>query len=269
GLTHVLRASGARLGLCDETALAALSEVSGEHGIRFLADASSTATLPPGVTSLADVLPATASEPDIPDLRGRDVFLYIYTSGTTGYRKPAIVRPLRFRMGGVSLSQMLGIEEGETIYAPLPLYHGESLFVGFAPAFRAGGAFASRRQFSAGAFLDDVRRHQAVAFVYVGELCRYLLRQPPTPAARGPGLRRTAARRVERVPGALRHPAHHRDVRRHRRQRRAAESRRPRRIGGQAARAARGPGRAGALRSRSRGHRTPARRPRRRVRRRR
>jgi fatty-acyl-CoA synthase len=189
GLTHVLRASGARLGLCDETALTSLTEVSGEHEIRFLADASPTATLPPGVTSLGDVLPASAAEPAIPDLRGRDVFLYIYTSGTTGYPKPAIVRHLRFTMGGVSLSRMLGIEEGETIYAPLPLYHGESLFVGFAPAFRAGGAFASRRQFSAGAFLDDVRRHQAVAFVYVGELCRYLLRQPATPADRDHGLR--------------------------------------------------------------------------------
>src|SRR5205823_6287506 len=106
--------------------------------------------------------------------------LYIYTSGTTGYPKPAVVRHLRFTMGGITLAGLLGVETGETIYAPLPLYHGESLFVGFAPAFRAGGAFASRRRFSASAFLDDVRRHQAVAFVYVGELCRYLLRLPPT-----------------------------------------------------------------------------------------
>jgi fatty-acyl-CoA synthase len=189
GLTHVLRASGARLGVCDESALAALGDVAGDHDVGFLADAPATAALPQGVSSLHDVLPASAPEPDIPDLRGRDVFLYIYTSGTTGYPKPAIVRHLRFTMGGVSLAQMLGIEEGETIYAPLPLYHGESLFVGFAPAFRAGGAFASRRQFSAAAFLDDVRRHEAVAFVYVGELCRYLLRQPPSPSDRDHRLR--------------------------------------------------------------------------------
>src|SRR5581483_507284 len=55
--------------------------------------------------------------------------------------------------------------------------------------FRSGGAFASRRRFSASAFLDDVRRHEAVAFVYVGELCRYLLRQPPTPLDRDHRLR--------------------------------------------------------------------------------
>jgi len=100
-----------------------------------------------------------------------------------------VVRHLRFTMGGIHLSQLLGVEEGETIYAPLPLYHGESLFVGFAPAFRVGGAFASRRRFSAQAFLDDVRRHEAVAFVYVGELCRYLLRRPLTPGDRDHRLR--------------------------------------------------------------------------------
>src|SRR5262249_7957324 len=157
------------LGVCDTTALPLLAHVAGSHDVRFLADAAADAARPPLVDPLADLLPDRAAEPEIPDLRGRDVFLYIYTSGTTGHPKPAIVRHLRFTMGGVSLSQLLGIEEGETIYAPLPLYHGESLFVGFAPAFRAGGAFASRRQFSAGAFLDDVRRHEAVAFVYVGE----------------------------------------------------------------------------------------------------
>ena len=197
GLTHVLTASTARTGVCDAHALPALAEVAGTHPVRFLADAPAGTPLPQGVRALDELRPPTAAEPDIPVIRGGDVMLYIYTSGTTGYPKPAIVRHLRFTMGGISLAGMLGIEAGETIYAPLPLYHGESLFVGFAPAFRAGGAFASRRRFSASAFLDDVRRHRAVAFVYVGELCRYLLRLPPTPhdrdhllrVAAGAGLR--------------------------------------------------------------------------------
>jgi len=184
GLTHVLAASAARTGVCDAHALPALAEVAGTHPVRFLADAPPGTPLPAGVRALDELRPPTAPEPDIPVVRGGDVMLYIYTSGTTGYPKPAIVRHLRFTMGGISLAGLLGVEAGETIYAPLPLYHGESLFVGFAPAFRAGGAFASRRHFSASAFLDDVRRHRAVAFVYVGELCRYLLRLPPTPRDR-------------------------------------------------------------------------------------
>src|SRR6185436_10044845 len=79
--------------------------------------------------------------------------------------------------------------EGECSYAPTPLYHGYSNFVGFAPALHAGSAFASRRRFSATHFLDDVRRHRATRFMYVGELCRYLLRQPPSPRDREHGIR--------------------------------------------------------------------------------
>jgi len=190
GLTHVLGASGARTGVCDAAALPALAAVAGSHSVRFLADAPPATALPRDVRALEEWRDGPeVPEPAIPDVRGGDVLLYIYTSGTTGYPKPAIVRHLRFTMGGITLAGLLGIEAGETIYAPLPLYHGESLFVGFAPAFRSGGAFASRRRFSASAFLDDVRRHQAVAFVYVGELCRYLLRLPPTPRDRDHRLR--------------------------------------------------------------------------------
>src|SRR5262245_21809978 len=188
-LTHVLRISGARTGICDAHALDALDAVGGSHPVAFRAAAPASTALPQAVRPVGTWATDSVPEPDIPDLRGGDIFLYIYTSGTTGYPKPAIVRHLRFTMGGIGLSALLGVEEGETIYAPLPLYHGESLFVGFAPAVRAGGAFASRRRFSAGAFLDDVRRHEAVAFVYVGELCRYLLRQPPTARDRDHRLR--------------------------------------------------------------------------------
>src|SRR2546428_902265 len=190
GLTHVLRASGAAIGVSDAAALPALDLVAGSHPVRFLTDAPPATALPRDVRPLEGWREGpVAPEPDIPDVRGGDVFLYIYTSGTTGYPKPAIVRHLRFTMGGITLAGLLGVETGETIYAPLPLYHGESLFVGFAPAFRAGGAFAPRRRFSAREFLDDVRRHEAVAFVYVGELCRYLLRQPPTARDRDHRLR--------------------------------------------------------------------------------
>jgi fatty-acyl-CoA synthase len=189
GLTHVLRASTAAVGVTDAAALPALERVTGSHAVRFFADAPAGTALPRGVHALADALPERAGEPAQPEVRGADVFLYIYTSGTTGYPKPAIVRHVRFTLGGYGLAALLGLQEGETVYAPLPLYHGESLFVGFAPAFRSGGAFASRRAFSATAFLDDVRRHEAVAFVYVGELCRYLLRQPASPHDRDHRLR--------------------------------------------------------------------------------
>src|SRR5207249_10352924 len=124
GLTHVLGVSGAAIGVCDAAALPALDRVAGSHPVRILADTPPATALPRDVRPLEGWRDGPeAPEPDIPDVRGGDVFLYIYTSGTTGYPKPAIVRHLRFTLGGITLAGLLGVEAGETIYAPLPLYH--------------------------------------------------------------------------------------------------------------------------------------------------
>ncbi|MGH7858789.1 MAG: AMP-binding protein, partial [Candidatus Binatia bacterium] len=170
GLRHVLRVSGARHLLVDAACLSAVAQLRDLEGFTVWADAGDGA-LPPGFRSLPEELGAAGdSEPDIPKIGIGDVFLYIYTSGTTGYPKPALVRHARFTMGGVTLGQIFGVGAGDCIYAPLPLYHGESNFVGFAVALKAGACFASRRKFSASEFLPDVRRHRATGFVYVGEL---------------------------------------------------------------------------------------------------
>lgn len=191
-LTHVLCASQARQVFVDAACLPRIAAVPETASLTVWSQGKA-AMLPPHVEPLDAALgAATLAEPHSPDVRGRDIFLYVYTSGTTGYPKPAIVRHSRYAMAGIALSGLLGIDSDDVIYAPLPLYHGESNFVGFSVAVRAGACFASRRRFSAGEFLADVRRHGATAFVYVGELCRYLLRQPPTPADRRHRLRLAA-----------------------------------------------------------------------------
>lgn len=190
-LAHVLAASGARVVFADRAcspAVLALPPVAGRvvygHG--------------QGAIDLAEAWGnASDGEPELADVGLADVFLYIYTSGTTGYPKAALVRHARFTLGGHSLAALLDLEEGDCSYAPTPLYHGYSNLVGFAPALHAGTAFASRHRFSASQFLADVRRTGATHFLYVGELCRYLLNQAPTPwdrahrlrLATGPGLR--------------------------------------------------------------------------------
>src|SRR5256712_5893152 len=146
GLTHVLRASGAAIGVSDAAALPALDLVAGSHPVRFLTDAPPATALPRDVRPLEGWRDGPETpDPDLPHVPGGDVFLYIYTSGTTGYPKPAIVRHLRFTLGGITLAGLLGVEAGETIYAPLPLYHGESLFLGFPPALRPGRDLPTRR----------------------------------------------------------------------------------------------------------------------------
>jgi fatty-acyl-CoA synthase len=197
-LGHVLQSSTARIVLADAVCWPALRELGPLEGFVVYADAPPEDLRGTPFRSLPEALAdAGDAEPDIPDVKVSDVMLYIYTSGTTGFPKPTIIRHSRFTMGGQSLKIVLGLQPDDCSYAPTPLYHGYSNFVGFAPAFHNGSAFASRRRFSASHFLDDVQRHHVTHFMYVGELCRYLLRQPPSPrdrqhairVATGPGLR--------------------------------------------------------------------------------
>jgi fatty-acyl-CoA synthase len=188
-LRHVLLASGARHVYADAACLPQVVDLPESASLTVWGQGNPR-TLPLQVEPLdAALAAASTQEPQPVDVRGRDVFLYIYTSGTIGDPKPAIVRHSRYMTAGIALSALLGIATDDVLYAPLPLYHAESNFVGFSVAVRSGATFASRRRFSAGEFLSDVRRHGATAFVYVGNLCRYLMLQPPTPLDREHRLR--------------------------------------------------------------------------------
>ncbi|TAM14355.1 MAG: long-chain-acyl-CoA synthetase, partial [Rhodanobacter sp.] len=61
----------------------------------------------------------------------------------------------------------------------LPLYHGAASLSAAATAFTAGASLLLRRKFSRRAFWPDVRRHHVTACQYVGEICRFLLTEPP------------------------------------------------------------------------------------------
>ncbi len=189
-LRHALTTSTARVVLADAACWPALQELGVREPFVVYAAAAPDELGGTAFRSLPEALAdAGAAEPDIPDVKVSDVMLYVYTSGTTGLPKPTIIRHARFTMGGYALTIVLGLRPGDCSYAPTPLYHGYSNFAGFAPAFHNGSTFASRRKFSASQFLDDVQRHGATHFLYVGELCRYLLRQPPSPRDRQHAIR--------------------------------------------------------------------------------
>jgi citronellyl-CoA synthetase len=108
-----------------------------------------------------------------------DTALYIYTSGTTGLPKASVITNRRF-LTASALSYKGGIKckKNDCIYLCLPLYHGTGLFLGVGAAFSTGACMFIRRKFSASSFLGEIREHRATCFIYIGELCRYLLNIP-------------------------------------------------------------------------------------------
>ncbi len=109
-----------------------------------------------------------------------DPCFYIYTSGTTGLPKAGVFKHGRWMRSSASFGMIaLDVSPDDVIYCTLPLYHATGLCVCWGSAVNGAAGFAIRRKFSASQFWSDVRRYRATTIGYVGELCRYLVDQPP------------------------------------------------------------------------------------------
>ncbi|NNA88668.1 long-chain-acyl-CoA synthetase [Pseudomonas gessardii] len=114
-----------------------------------------------------------------------DPCFYIYTSGTTGLPKAGIFKHGRWMKSSASFGTIaLDMGPDDVVYCTLPLYHATGLCVCWGSAIAGASGFAIRRKFSASQFWDDVRKFNATTLGYVGELCRYLIDQPPSPRDR-------------------------------------------------------------------------------------
>jgi fatty-acyl-CoA synthase len=114
-------------------------------------------------------------------LRCGDPLFFIYTSGTTGLPKAARFSHLRFLGIGEGVALALRLGPRDVHYCALPLYHSAGGAMVVSTVLAVGATLALRRRFSASHFWDDLRRHDATCFQYIGEFCRYLLDQPPRP----------------------------------------------------------------------------------------
>ena len=143
-----------------------------------------------------DELVRSADRCDLQPIRAtssQQDFVYIYTSGTTGLPKPCRVSHLRALTAAASFGPLvLELEPGDKLYCVLPLYHASGLLIAFGSCLFTKTPMAMRAHFSASGFWDDVRRYRATAWVYIGELCRYLVNMPPRPDDRDHTLRMIA-----------------------------------------------------------------------------
>ena len=116
----------------------------------------------------------------------KDTALYIYTSGTTGLPKAARIPHTRAQAYMKGFAGSTDAKPDDKIYIVLPLYHATGGLCGVGAALLNGGQIVLKRKFSASQFWDDIAKHGCTMFVYIGELCRYLVNQPEQAAERTP-----------------------------------------------------------------------------------
>lgn len=112
-------------------------------------------------------------------LTNRDTALFIYTSGTTGLPKAARIPHSRARTYMRAFAGATASTAKDALYNCLPLYHSTGGLVGVGAVLLNGGRLIVRRRFSASNFWPDVKASGATMFIYIGELCRYLVNCPP------------------------------------------------------------------------------------------
>ncbi|XP_059030462.1 long-chain fatty acid transport protein 6 [Mustela lutreola] len=138
-------------------------------------------SVPQGITSLKEKL-STASDRPVPRSYHvasslKSPHLYIFTSGTTGLPKAAIISQLQSLKGSAGLWGF-GCTANDIIYITLPLYHSSGSLVGIGGCVELGATCVLKKKFSASQFWNDCRKYNVTVFLYIGELCRYLCKQP-------------------------------------------------------------------------------------------
>jgi fatty-acyl-CoA synthase len=164
-------------GLLDATAIVAETDLV-DHINDSGADTTGLMTLDE-LDRLAATAP-TANPATTAAVLAKDKAFYIFTSGTTGMPKASVMthyRWLRALAGFGGLGMRL--TSNDTLYCCMPLYHNNALTVALSSVLNSGATLALGKSFSASKFWDDVIRYDATAFVYIGEICAYLLNQPP------------------------------------------------------------------------------------------
>ncbi len=119
----------------------------------------------------------------------KDRAFFIYTSGTTGLPKAANFSHMRMRFMMSGFLGALQPTSADRIYCALPLYHATGGVCAVGMALCRGGAIILKKRFSVSEFWSDIHKYDATLFVYIGELCRYLLNAPPVAHERGHHIR--------------------------------------------------------------------------------
>lgn len=108
------------------------------------------------------------------------IMLLLFSSGSTGAPKAVICSQGRLGALADALTVRTEMTRGSISYLCMPLFHGNSMMMNFAPALAVGATVCLARKFSASGFARDIHRYGATFVNYVGRALAYALAVPET-----------------------------------------------------------------------------------------
>ncbi|XP_047736488.1 long-chain fatty acid transport protein 4 isoform X3 [Hyalella azteca] len=187
-LAHCITTADCKLIICSHELQDAIEEVRSDVSALpvyvFGTSQDSSKTPLPGSKDLDSLLKDAPEEvpPEQSSVNFTDKIVYIYTSGTTGLPKAAVITHSRYLFAAVGMLCMVGITPDDTLYEPLPLYHTAGGNIGVGMTISDGVTVAIKKKFSVRTYFPDCERYGCTVAQYIGEICRYLLNSPPSPA---------------------------------------------------------------------------------------
>ncbi|MEZ5656638.1 MAG: AMP-binding protein [Sphingobium sp.] len=171
GLRYMVDQSDCLIVLTEASEQERLAQVGGQIGVPvrgFLDEAAFEA-------AVKDLSPAP-----VVAAQAETVTAILYTSGTTGLPKGVVIPHASYRAIGEKIVQATGITASDRILTFLPMHHANPQMYSLMSCLTTGCSMVLVPRFSASRFLDQVRRHGATGFTYVGTVLNILSKQIQT-----------------------------------------------------------------------------------------
>lgn len=120
------------------------------------------------------------------------ILLLLFSSGSTGAPKAVICSQGRLGLLAQTMQVRAELTRESVSYLSMPLFHGNSMMMNFAPSMYAGATLCLARRFSASGFVQDVHRYNVTYVNYVGRALSYVLAVPEDPRDRASTLQLAA-----------------------------------------------------------------------------
>ena len=176
GLAYVLHHCDAKTLVVQDEFLEPCRKVLGQPNIQHVM-ASGDAEAP--VSLQAAMAQAEASRNFDLFAKEEEVLGILYTSGTTGPSKGAMLSHFSYlNTGRIFVEYMVRAGKDDVLFTTLPLFHCNAQQLTTMGSLISGARMALEPAFSASKFWEQIRRHRATVFNYIGAMLTMIYKQP-------------------------------------------------------------------------------------------